>query len=930
MADEIKKVKKIKVNGVLCDISFTPIGHITSPNGTDFTLKVDNYGDLVAVDETNLPSEKTPPTTPSTAVTISKFYINSFYCGGKESDEHTLNYCSHNFVELSNLTSEDINLKNVTLQYSISSNEWQILPLEGVIKAGSTFLIRGAQCSMIDSPTTKIKVDKFDMEWYITDSVTGNKELIKFDDTKAKFYLALNTSAYAGANPYDTTNTYVRADALGYIDLVGVNADGYEANPYTADGGLKNTRLFKKYYSMDPVKQATKAIDARDNSKDWNFVDLSKDDGDIIPSIEVYTPKASSEGKNTFYDKTKLFEHKPTVITCSFGIQATDGGSSKRATRCFNWLTKDPSNKYIWIRTSGSTTWDILNAQESFCEGDDRNEYATAQERKAYDRVMKEYTDNTVIIANKYIKGGFAAGVYEYIAGSKNEDGSPCLEKCTDIRSFTVRTSTQVNNGFTFLQTTDQQGFNWSEYRLWEAAGKCITKESGGTFDFMVNTGDMTQNGNRLGEWIDYFNGKSNEMKNMEEMATIGNNDLSLNKLYLIGNGEDNNKLWHENITFFFTFELDTDNFPEFDGPDGNTYLIPSLYSFNYGNVHFLCVNTEIKRTTESDTYGYNFKTYGVFYPQIKTWCENDYAKYGNGTLWNIAYCHEMPFTILTPSVTEASGELITDRCQAGKTGCNANYNTPSDKEYWLSEFFQTHNYPLVFGGHKHTQATSWPILENVKYDSTGGTRTVTSMRPIIVVSSASTSQYYIGNYYVPTIGTSGATDLTSYNGYKYPNTWFESGNLKSEYANAVQMCTFEWEENIGNNVPVVYAMSQATAYKHTSNKELPGLYIPWLRYYFPRKEHGEKKDTANANQKFPFYTIWNIGNTQIEGKVRKVYGGFNSKGTFDINIDWPYVKNGYSAVEKDNTTEVHSINGITTMSKDQAEIDTRTIIIKK
>ena len=285
-----------------------------------------------------------------------------------------------------------------------------------------------------------------------------------------------------------------------------------------------------------------------------------------------------------------------------------------------------------------------------------------------------------------------------------------------------------------------------------------------------------------------------------------------------------------------------------------------------------------------------------------------------------------MPFTILTPSITETTSAVQTTR-----PGSNANTNVKeASQEYWLSEFFQTHNYPLVFGGHKHTQATSWPILENVKYDSTGGTRTVTSMRPIIVVSSASTSQYYIGNYYVLTQGETGATTLVEYNDYKYPDTWFQNGALKSEYINAAQMCTFEWEDNIGDNTPVVYAMSQATAYKHTSNKELPGLNIPWLKYYFPRKAHGEKKDTANDNQKFPFYTMWNVENSQIEGSVRKVYGGFNNKGTFDINIDWPYVKNGYSAVEKNNTTEIHSINGITSMTKEEAETDARTIIIKK
>ena len=44
-------------------------------------------------------------------------------------------------------------------------------------------------------------------------------------------------------------------------------------------------------------------------------------------------------------------------------------------------------------------------------------------------------------------------------------------------------------------------------------------------------------------------------------------------------------------------------------------------------------------------------------------------------------------------------------------------------------------------------------------------------------------------------------------------------------------LCTFELVEKI---TAPVYAMCQATGYKHTSNKELPAPEIPWLRHYFP------------------------------------------------------------------------------------------------
>ena len=914
------QIRGIKVNGLSYDWNASDIvTYVTSPNGKEFILKVDNEGNLYAYDKSSEPSELTPPKNAELVKFngSSKLYINEFYCGGKNADEHTINYCSHNFVELSNLTSGDINLKGLSLQYTVNGSDWKVLPLEGVIKAGSTFLIRGAQCSVLDSPTTKIIVDKYDMEWYSE----GN--LIRFDsEAAAKFYLVFNLSAYPNANPYDVANSAVTSDAIGYVDLVGVkgtrSSEGFEGTEYTG-GLLSNTRLYRKYYAMDPCKVATKAINARDNSKDWCYIDLTKEDGELIPSIEVYRPMAVSEHKDLFYNKTAPTDKKPAMITCSFGIQATDntadGGSG--ATRCFNWLTKNVDDKYIWIRRLGDSSWGT--AHESFREGDGREKYTSY----IYNRRVREYSGHISVIANKFIISGLTAGTYEYVAGRKNADGTPNLNGCTDVRKFTVKTDTEVNNGFKFVQTSDQQGFNWEEYRIWAAAADNIEKEYP-EVQFMVNTGDMTQNGNRMGEWLDYFNGKNQFLNDMVEMATIGNNDLSLNKLYEIGTSSDgdSDKLWHENFELFYTNEIDDENPPIFSGYNGEgTYYIPSLYSFNYGNVHFLCMNTEIKQMSETNAGGYNFgdQHYGVFYPQIKQWCENDVAKY-TGYNWTIAYCHEMPFTILIPSVAMATGDTVNTRERTG--GSNANENVPENLKFWFSEFCQTHNIPLVFGGHKHTQSTSYPILENVKYEN--GVRTVDSMHPIIVVNSQTIGKWK------STHVASGATTLVDYNGYKYPNTWFENGALKTTCKAMVNICTFEWEENV-TDTPVIYAMSQATSYKHTSNKELPSPDIPWIAHYYAATASDPAKPKVNAKQKFPFYTVWEITSNSIIGNVRKVNGAFDSSGKFDINKDGPKTMNGTCATTGEEGDPIYSVNGIDdTYSVQDAKTDTRVITITK
>lgn len=220
------------------------------------------------------------------------------------------------------------------------------------------------------------------------------------------------------------------------------------------------------------------------------------------------------------------------------------------------------------------------------------------------------------------------------------------------------------------------------------------------------------------------------------------------------------------------------------------------------------------------------------------------------------------------------------------------NTNTPSKDKYWFSEFCQKNNIPLVFGGHKHTQATSYPILENVTYD--GETRSVESYRPIVVVDETVLQSDFASD------------SLVQVGNYKYPSNWVEGGVLKTEFADRGRLSTFKLKSELeAGTTPVTYAMSQATGYKHTSNKELPSPHIPWLRYYYPA-DNGK----VNNGQKFPFYTVWSITDEKIEGRVRKVVGAFNRNGKFDINIDGKYTLKDNSAANE-GATKIESKNGL-------------------
>lgn len=225
---------------------------LVSPTGQVYRVKSSKDGNLI-VYKKELDVQREKPTAAGTTTDgwsyaiglyLPKLYINSLYCGGITSNEHSYNYCSHNYIELSNLTTNDISLSGISLQYGTNGLDWQVLPLWGNIKAGSTFLIRGAQCSVMEANTTRIKVRNYDMEWYGSDG-----KLISFSNTKAKFLLTCGNDACGTSTPYyvyDSKDSQGNSNSIiqlwnGYIDFVGLNKpnpgdvdkiDNSEANPY--------------------------------------------------------------------------------------------------------------------------------------------------------------------------------------------------------------------------------------------------------------------------------------------------------------------------------------------------------------------------------------------------------------------------------------------------------------------------------------------------------------------------------------------------------------------------------------------------------------------------------------------------------------------------------------------------------------------------
>lgn len=791
-------------------IGFVPIGS----DEAKYTVKVNEKGNLVCYN--NAMDELAPASNENLYYSDSKnmcgLLVNSYYLGGINNDSHSYQPCSHNFVELSNVwvdgggKQKDINLNGFYLFYlGQGEPRWKKLKLWGKIPAGGTFLIRGAQCSVMDANTTKLKIRDCDMEWNVEvdDGIDeeGNpkykKELIKFSQESAVFYLAWgnqdgmvfnfddpNTPVDApstSANLIDVANT--KTCAKGYVDMSSFNNSVLcEKNTYTLPSSRNASEvIFRRWYPLDMVTQSNPddGVEAHNTKKYLTTTYLDSSNISECIDIEDFTPKCSWE-KKTIANTRSLFEaHKPSVFTNTFGIQATDNGEG--ANRGFCWVSVGYYDEYIYIRKRGEDEWKIFESlsdsnvakiSEEYKQGIPEGiHYApvTYSYPQYYTRMRWETSYGQSVTTHKVILHGLSAGDYEYKVVRKNDPDYAA----SIIRKFHVCSNEEAKE-FTFVQTTDQQGATWEEYEVWNLTARVmkreIDKEDGtipNDYRFVINTGDICYNGSRSNEWIDYFRGYE-PLNDREEMLTIGNNDLIPISIRDLGNGGESP--WKINpyiIDYFYAVEMDPRNMPVFNGVDAKdssqikSYRIPSLYSFNFGNYHFVSVLSEmrtisnkitvsgdgssstkaLKQSTVNAVFGVEDKLRHVndgsdngvdnpgasaIYDIEEEWLikdmmvwkgidipsdfDRDSARHHEGLVGKCERCiiftHEMPFNI----ISDSSYKNYENNADAPRETAKAYLNRYHNFEY--QRLWKLWGILLVMGGHKHTCALTRPVYD--------------------------------------------------------------------------------------------------------------------------------------------------------------------------------------------------------------------------
>ena len=692
--------------------------------------------------------------------------------------------------------------------------------------------------------------------------------------------------------------------------------------------------IFKNTFMLDPAKQAYQGLSASLNSKnkgdkmydssrarnntatDYQYLALDNDMISFPKSDEKYditkfTPKASFEHKNVCTDKTQLNIEKPNAVTVAFGI-------NMNTTRCFNWVSGGYFNEFVWIRKQGTTNWKQFESYHDSITGLDEDpgytQDASYPRRKkfgyfqnkttntwdsvesvVYDRITNIFPGSkTAYTSHKCIidiveSAVNSKEVWEYVVGRENPDHTPDENHTSNIQTFTLYPSTYTPRIF---QTTDQQGFHWIEYQHWAAAANEINKtiderlSTENIVPVLINTGDMTQNGSRANEWLDYYNAGISLFDHLEQMNVVGNNDLcSSTDVTELGTGDDGNgKTNAYYFHVFYCYEIDPDIMPIISNTNATKY-IPSFYYFGNGEYNFVMINSEINAGNCQNWFKQikNDRIVNIYtgWTLVNKGDINNETYYDDSfkTVYTMIYdifnkidtnncivaCHEMPFTVITNDnllVNDKKLEQVNRSLTGSNSGnlvgshTNVMNNLDIKSNYWFSRLLEFFGIKLVIGGHKHTYACTNPLRELYSYKENGETRFSIdgkmSMERTLENDTVNFNLYYKDGQLYDT-NVEGSTQIQS---SKFPIMQSSTLGINKDGNGSVWYPYFGVAEL---NDGVVYSMCQATGYKLKSNKELPSTNQRFA-YIIPETNIADSKP-AN-NQLYSMFTEIVLGNT--------------------------------------------------------------------
>ena len=229
-------------------------------------------------------------------------------------------------------------------------------------------------------------------------------------------------------------------------------------------------------------------------------------------------------------------------------------------------------------------------------------------------------------------------------------------------KTLSFTTAKDANSdSFEFLTIADIQGMIQSMYtESHEAVSALLKDERVNGYDFILNAGDMCDNGKNFGQW---------------GMALDTYKDLTLNSSMFFTSGNHENNTGAMGRYFNYT-----------ENKDGNVQAISGeYYSFDYANAHFTVLDTN---DATSDGLG----------AEQLAWLKNDLAN--TNAKWKFVLMHK---SLYSAGSHAFDGEVIAMRTQ-------------------LTKLFAENGVNVVFGGHDHTYTETYLVDKDGKVvDKTDG-----------------------------------------------------------------------------------------------------------------------------------------------------------------------------------------------------------------
>ena len=318
-----------------------------------------------------------------------------------------------------------------------------------------------------------------------------------------------------------------------------------------------------------------------------------------------------------------------------------------------------------------------------------------------------EYWDNdladaptiaTVVTTTLSAKNGalkrFSGTLTELLPGHRYNYRIVDSNKRSPLRSFMTAPLSPMP--FDFLVFGDSQSVN---YNTWgNTLHTAFNKYPGAAF--FSNVGDLVDIGDDYKQWFDWLNNASDIIDHIPAMPVSGNHeDYSVTGKNTRANG------------FRQLFTL------PHNGPDELNGL---AYSCDYSNAHFVMLDTQ-------------YPEEGAFTPDMiknqQQWLEKDLS--GTSATWKIVFMHRPLY-----SHTPARGDDYLRKC--------------------FAPLFEKYHVDIVFNGHDHVYARSFPLVNSKPVSADKGT--------VYVASGRSGTKSY------PLVMASLGIDQTFYNPTDQPN----------------------------------------------------------------------------------------------------------------------------------------------------------------